>query len=89
MVLQYGDVDPCVSLDQGLMDLSAFQVHATRDGYFLEIFLIVGRHDDTSGLFYGLGDPARLVAFLPVIAGALPELDVLVSTENRDPYTYL
>ena len=42
MVLQYGDVDPCVRLDQGLMDLGAFQVHATRNGYFLKIFLIVG-----------------------------------------------
>ena len=71
MVLQYGDVDPCVRLDQGLMDLGAFQVHATRNGYFLKLFLIVGRHDDTSGLFYGLGDPACLVAFLPVIAGVV------------------
>ena len=69
MVLQYGDVDPCVRLDH-LADLGAFQVHATRNGYFLKIFLIVGRHDDTASLRV-FGDPACLVAFLPVIAGVV------------------
>ena len=42
---------------------------------------------DFEGLRAALKEP--FVAFMTELRAALPELEVLVSTENRDPYTYL
>ena len=68
MVFQDGNVDPGIRFDQRLVYLGLFQCHAAGNVYFLEVFLVVTRHDDTARFLYGGGDTACLVAFLPVVA---------------------
>ena len=69
MVLQDGDINPYVGLDQRFVYLCAFQVLTVRDGYALVILLVVGGHHDSPRCLGRLFDAARLVALLPIIAG--------------------